>query len=285
MKKIDYKASIEGTVEENLRAIGYSSKIITKLRKELGLIVSLDRNIPLRTVDKLSIGERYQITLMDEIKRDIPNYNLPLEFVYEDNDIAVINKPYNLAVISTSNHYAKSLENALHNVWGDFVYRPVNRLDKDTSGLMIIAKNQLAHSILNKQNIIKKYVALVSGKLEGSSTIDAPIYKRETGSMVRIIDTRGQSAKTDYKTLKVYNDYSLVEFTLHTGRTHQIRVHSSYIGHPLCCDFLYNPNPQPVVAPNGNMLTRTALHSSYLEFYQPITNEKIVLSKKADFEE
>lgn len=285
MKIIDYTAKLNGTVEENLRLIGYSSKLITKLRKELGLIYSLDRKIPLRTIDKIYIGENFQITIKDEIKRKIPSYNLPLEFVYEDNDIAVINKPNNLAVISTSNHYAKSLENALHSIWGDFIYRPVNRLDKDTSGLMIIAKNQLAHSILSKEKIIKKYVALVDGKLLGTGIIDAPIYKNETGSMVRVVDNRGKFAKTSYKSLKVYTDYSLVEFTLYTGRTHQIRVHSSYIGHPLCCDFLYNPNPKPVITPNGKKLDRTALHSSYLEFTHPISKKKITLTSKADFEE
>lgn len=284
MKQIIYSATISGTVEENLRNIGYSSKLITKLRKELGLIVSIDKNVPLRTIDKLVVGEKFSITLKDEIKREIPDYNIQLNFVYEDDDIAVINKPYNLAVISTSNYYAKSLENALHSIWGDFIYRPVNRLDKDTSGLMIVAKNQLAHSVLNKQNIIKKYVALVSGKLSGKGTIEAPIYKRETGSMVRVIDARGQYAKTYYKSLKVYEEYSLVEFTLYTGRTHQIRVHAKHIGHPLCCDFLYNDNPAPIITPNGNTLSRTALHSSYLEFDHPITKQKIILTSKADFE-
>lgn len=283
MKKITYTAKLCGTIEENLRNEGLSSKIITNLRKELGLITNFD-GIPIKTVDKLNIGDKYEITLKDEITRHIPDYNLTLEFVYEDEDIAVINKPYNLAVISTSNHYAKSLENVLHYYWGDFVYRPVNRLDKDTSGLMIIAKNQLAHHKLQQQNIIKKYVALCSGKVVGEGKIDAPIYKNPTGSMVRVIDKKGQNAVTLYKSLAVYNDYSLVEFTLLTGRTHQIRVHAKHIGHPLCCDFLYNNNPQPIIAPNGTKITRTALHSSYLQFKHPITDKEIILTCKADFE-
>ena len=206
MKQIKLSAQLNNkTVEENLRNIGYSSRVITNLRKELGLIKSLDRDIILKTNDILSYNERFLITLKEKNIRPIVDYELPLQFVYEDEDIAVINKPQNLAVISTNNHYSKSLENALHFVWGDFVYRPVNRLDKDTTGLMIIAKNQLAHSILQQEKITKKYLALVSGILSNSGTINAPIYKNETGSMVRVIDPRGKEAITNYKSIKTYS--------------------------------------------------------------------------------
>ena len=238
----------------------------------------------IRTIDKLVVGEKYVITLIDEIKRDIPPYDFPIDIVYEDDDVAVINKPYSLAVLSTNLHYAKSLENVLKTKWGNFVYRPVTRLDKDTSGLMIVAKNSLSHSLLATQNVTKKYVALVEGKMDGEGTINAPIYKPESGSMKRIVDERGKQAITLYKSLKVYDEYSLVEFTLKTGRTHQIRVHSAYIGHPLCCDFLYNPNPKEIITPNGKTLTRQALHSKYLKFTHPITKLVMEFSVKADFE-
>lgn len=285
MRKLVYTAKLNSTIEDNLRNEGFSASIITELRKELGLIQNLSTNKILRTIDNINIGEKYQIILKDNITRHIPKYDFPLNIVYQDEDLIIINKPQDLAVISTNIHYAKSLENALANIFGDFIYRPVNRLDKDTSGLIIIAKNQLAHSLLQAQHITKKYVALVDGKLEGEGIIDAPIYKCDIGSMMRIVDNRGKSAKTKYKSLKVYDDYSLVEFTLFTGRTHQIRVHSAYIGHPLCADFLYNPNYKSIITPSGNTLTKQALHSSYLEFVHPVTKELMSFSIKADFEE
>ncbi len=284
MRKLTYQAKISGTVEENLRLEGFSSVIITGLRKELGLI-KRENGENLRTIDVLTCGEKYVVTLVDLVTREIPPYDFPIEITYEDEDVAVINKPHNLAVLSTNLHYAKSLENVLKIRWGNFVYRPVTRLDKDTSGLMIVAKNSLSHSLLSSQNIIKKYVALVSGKMEGEGVINAPIYKPETGSMKRIIDNRGKEAITLYKSLKVYDEYSLVEFTLKTGRTHQIRVHSAYLSHPLCCDFLYNPRPEKVLAPSGIILDRQALHSKYLAFTHPITKEFMEFSVKADFEE
>lgn len=283
MRILTFTAKITASVEENLRLEGFSSVIITGLRKELGLI-KRENGENIRTIDKLVVGEKYVITLIDEIKRDIPPYDFPIDIVYEDDDVAVINKPYSLAVLSTNLHYAKSLENVLKTKWGNFVYRPVTRLDKDTSGLMIVAKNSLSHSLLATQNVTKKYVALVEGKMDGECTINAPIYKPESGSMKRIVDERGKQAITLYKSLKVYDEYSLVEFTLKTGRTHQIRVHSAYIGHPLCCDFLYNPNPKEIITPNGKTLTRQALHSKYLKFTHPITKLVMEFSVKADFE-
>lgn len=283
MRILTFTAKITASVEENLRLEGFSSVIITGLRKELGLI-KRENGENIRTIDKLVVGEKYVITLIDEIKRDIPPYDFPIDIVYEDDDVAVINKPYSLAVLSTNLHYAKSLENVLKTKWGNFVYRPVTRLDKDTSGLMIVAKNSLSHSLLATQNVTKKYVALVEGKMDGEGTINTPIYKPETGSMKRIVDERGKQAITLYKSLEVYDEYSLVEFTLKTGRTHQIRVHSAYIGHPLCCDFLYNPNPKEIITPNGKTLTRQALHSKYLKFTHPITKVDMEFSVKADFE-
>lgn len=283
MRILTFTAKITASVEENLRLEGFSSVIITGLRKELGLI-KRENGENIRTIDKLVVGEKYVITLIDEIKRDIPPYDFPIDIVYEDDDVAVINKPYSLAVLSTNLHYAKSLENVLKTKWGNFVYRPVTRLDKDTSGLMIVAKNSLSHSLLATQNVTKKYVALVEGKMDDEGTINTPIYKPETGSMKRIVDKRGKQAITLYKSLEVYDEYSLVEFTLKTGRTHQIRVHSAYIGHPLCCDFLYNPNPKEIITPNGKTLTRQALHSKYLKFTHPITKVDMEFSVKADFE-
>lgn len=283
MRILTFTAKINASVEENLRLEGFSSVIITGLRKKLGLI-KRENGENIRTIDKLVVGEKYVVTLIDEIKRDIPPYDFPIDIVYEDDDVAVINKPYSLAVLSTNLHYAKSLENVLKLRWGNFVYRPVTRLDKDTSGLMIVAKNSLSHCLLATQNVTKKYVALVEGKMEGEGIINAPIYKPETGSMKRIVDERGKEAVTLYKSLEVYEKYSLVEFTLKTGRTHQIRVHSAYIGHPLCCDFLYNPNPKEITTPNGKILTRQALHSKYLKFQHPITKIDMEFLVKADFE-
>ena len=247
----------------------------------MGLI--LVNNLPVKIVDNVKENDIISIVLEDQEIKHVEKANIPIKIVYEDEDLAVIDKQANLAVINTRRHYGSSLENALANIWGDFVYRPVNRLDRDTSGLMIVAKNQLAHSILNYAHIQRRYIALVEGKLEGSGVIEAPIDREQDSIIKRCVRDTGKYAKTTYKVLGNKSTYSVVELELATGRTHQIRVHMAHIGHPLLCDGIYNENAKDIILDNGYKLTRHALHSSYIKFEHPILKKVIELKSKPDF--
>ena len=285
-RRLEYIATFEGSAEDILKFSGVSSSVCTALRKRLGLVckISGGQEIPIRLIDKLSQGDSFCIYLVDEDVRQIPKLDMPINIVYQDEDIAVIDKQAGLAFIPVKAHYGKSLVNALANVWGDFVYRPVNRLDRDTSGLMIVAKNQLAHSMLSAGHIRREYVALCSGVFVGekAGVIDLPI-KRSGEGMRREVSGDGEMAITHYEILDQYQDYFSARFALETGRTHQIRVHISHMGYPLCCDKLYNTNPQNIICPNGKTLDRQALHSFKLEFVHPISKKSMTFASQAEF--
>lgn len=285
-RRLEYVAEFDGSAEDVLKYRGVSSSVCTALRKRLGLVrkITDGGEIPIKLIDMLAQGERFCIYLVDEVVKPIPKADIPVNIVYQDEDIAVIDKQAGLAVIPVKAHYGKSLPNALANIWGDFVYRPVNRLDRDTSGLMIVAKNQLAHSLLSVEHIHRQYVALCSGVFAGdkSGVIDLPI-KRCGESMRRVVDTSGERAITHYEIINQYKDYFSAKFILETGRTHQIRVHASHMGYPLCCDKLYNENTQDIICPNGKTLDRQALHSCKLEFVHPISKETLTFESQAEF--
>lgn len=282
MRKVEFIAIKDGSIEENLRQIGISSSVCIRLRKRLGLIQYMQKDVFI--IQKIKKGEKFSIFLEDEKIKKVEKYDFDVKILYEDDDLAIIDKPYNLAVISTRAHYNQSLENALANKWGDFVYRPVNRLDKDTTGLMIIAKHQLAHSLLAKTKIDKKYLALCSGNIKGEGVIEKPIAKSSTSIMERIISEDGLYSKTYYKVLKNYEGYSLLELTLFTGRTHQIRVHMARIGHALICDTLYgDKNQAEYVLNDGTILKHQALHAYSLDFINPITGKRINIKSFPDY--
>lgn len=285
-RRIEYVAAFDGKAEDILKSKGISTSICTALRKSLGLVCRIadGGEIPIRLIDELSQGERFCIYLVDECVKPIPKSDIAVNIVYEDEDIAVIDKQAGIAVIPVRGHYGKSLANTLANIWGDFIYRPVNRLDRDTSGLMIVAKNQLSHSALTMKHIYREYVALCSGIYVGemSGEINLPI-KRVGEDICRKVDPSGDEAITKFEILDQYSDYFSARFVLGTGRTHQIRVHSSYMGYPLCCDKLYNPNPHKIICPNGKILDRQALHSCRLEFVHPISGEKLKFLSQAEF--
>lgn len=285
-RRIEYIAPFDGIVEDVLKYHGVSSSICTALRKSMGLVCALadGKEVPIRLVDTLSQGERLCIYLIDEDVKEIPKADIPVKIVYEDEDLAVIDKQAGLAVIPVKGHYGRCLANALANIWGDFVYRPVNRLDRDTSGLMIVAKNALAHSMLTAEHIHREYVALCEGVFKGdtSGIIDLPI-KRIGEGIRRGVEEGGDRAITHYQILTQYEEYFSAKFILETGRTHQIRVHASHIGYPLCCDKLYNENAKQITCPNGKVLNRQALHSCRLEFVHPIRKKHLSFSSTAEF--
>ena len=226
----------------------------------------------------LKKGDILQITIREKVKSSlnlIP-LKMPLDIVYEDDDLLVINKPSGLSIHPSQKHYEDSLANAVLYYLGqrgeEIVFRCVNRLDKETSGLTIVAKNMLAAAVLSEEiryrEIKREYRALVCGEMEVDGnwhTVDAPIGRVEGSAILRCVDEKGKPAVTHYQVLESKDGYSILKLRLDTGRTHQIRIHMKHIGHPLPGDYLYHPVYDKV--------DRVPLHSYSLEFLHPITFE------------
>lgn len=197
-----------------------------------------------------------------------------VDVVYEDDDLMIIDKPAPLACQSSSRNPMPALENRLMAKFGpSFVFRPINRLDKGTSGLMCAAKHAHAADLLQRQlhtdQFVRKYLAVVDGRMEGSGRIDLPIAKAGEATVKRVISHEtGKPAVTDYETVVSGDARSLVRLRLLTGRTHQIRVHLSSMGHPVTGDFLYGIE-------TADLPGRFALHSAYISLRQPLTGETI----------
>lgn len=201
---------------------------------------------------------------------------MDLDIVYEDEWCLVINKPPFVPTIPSREHPGGTLANGLLDYYREngiaATIHAVNRLDKDTSGLMLVAKHRFAHSLfssMQKQGSIKRtYAALVEGALtEESGIIDAPIGRKEESIIERTVREDGQDAVTQYQVMSSAEKYTLVTLRLETGRTHQIRVHMAYIGHPLCGDSLYGGS--------RDLIGRQALHSRVLSFFHPLLEKEM----------
>ena len=263
-------------IEQYLRRRGYSYQNLTQLKKmrESILIngVWSYMRAPLKDGDILTVHIQEP-----ESSPNIPPVKLPLDIVYEDEDIVVVNKPAGMPVHPSLNNYENSLANGLMYYYQEqgkpFIFRCTNRLDRDTSGLTVVAKHMVSSSILSsmgmRHEITREYLAIVRGALKPSEgTIDAPIGRTGSSLIERKIDfENGERAVTHYRVVEEQNGHSLVSLILETGRTHQIRVHMKYIGHPLVGDYLYNPDME--------YIDRQALHSHRLSFTHPVTGEKM----------
>lgn len=262
------------TVESFLKARGYSRQIIIQLKKNSDSIKANGRWAYIKTM--LHTGDELMIFLEEpqSSERILP-VPLPLSVVYEDEDILVVDKPADMPVHPSINNYDNTLANAVAYYYQSdkepFVFRCINRLDRDTTGLLIVAKNALSASILSAQmkerQIHRTYLALCDGTLPSSQgTIDAPIARREGSAIERCVNfENGERAVTHYRVLETCSQVTLAELRLETGRTHQIRVHMQYLGAPLMGDYLYHPD--------FTRISRVALHSSALEFIHPITGK------------
>lgn len=283
-------------LEKQVVNIEKGTKIREYLKVELGLSTRLIRSASLgkrifvndevvKMNRVLNEGEIIKIDLAKDESQDIAPEKMDIDIVYEDEDILVVNKKPFMVVHPTKSYQSGTLANGVINYFMESgqncIVRLVSRLDMNTSGLIIIAKNQFSHGMLSKEmsenKVEKKYLALVHGIMkEKQGTIDLPIYKPEgiENGIRRVIDERGQRSITHYKVVEEYNESSLVECKLETGRTHQIRVHLSHLGHPIYGDTLYGDGDEE------DLIKRQALHAFGLDFKSPRSGE--ILSLRAE---
>ena len=265
------------TIEQFLKAQEFPHQAIVQLKKTNQGI--LRNGIWAYVNERLASGDQLHLHLVEDVEESsIEPLYVPLSIVYEDEDLLVIDKPANMPIHPSMNHHEGTLANGIMYYFKeqglDFTFRAINRLDRDTSGLTIIAKHLLSGGILSRQvsnkEIHRTYRAICQGNISDSGRIDAPIGRVKDGVIERCVDfENGERAVTHFKKIAYDEDkhLSLVELKLETGRTHQIRVHLKHIGHPIIGDFLYNPDYR--------FCQRQALHSASLNFVHPITKKEM----------
>lgn len=277
-------SSFHMTISDYLKAKGYSHAILVHLKKTPDSILLNNHWEYVNT--RLTPGDTLKIVLSEQSSSaNIVPVSLPLSICYEDEDILVADKPAGMPIHPSMGHHENTLANAVcgyyHKKGIPYTFRCVNRLDRDTTGLVILAKHMLSSAILNQdlrnRNVHREYLAIASGMVPKSGTISAPIGRKTDSAIERQVDfSKGEIAITHYRRLAYRDGLSLVSLHLETGRTHQIRVHMSYIGYPLIGDFLYHPDFTATdfvsnVPPFRTKIKRQALHSYRLQFTHPIT--------------
>jgi 23S rRNA pseudouridine1911/1915/1917 synthase len=251
-----------------------SDRLLTKLKKEQKIFLN---EKPVYVTEKVSTGDLIHIDMnFEETSDNIIPTEMDLDIVYEDEYLLIINKPPFIPVHPSCNHYENSLSNGVKYYFNLInlkrKIRPVNRLDKDTSGLVIFAKHEYIQESLIKQmkcnSFKKEYMAILTGNLiEKSGTIDVPISRKAGSIMERETSQNGENAISHFELIKNFENYALVKYTLETGRTHQLRVHSKYIGHPILGDTLYGEK--------SNLINRQALHAYKISFVHPIKKKTL----------
>ena len=274
-KLTEYKTIKQVLKEEFL----LSDRLIIKLKQTKQIYLN---NVATFINQKLEIGDEIIIDLdFEEACDNIVPTKMDLDILYEDDGILIINKPPFLPVHPSMDHYDDSLSNGIK-YYFDCIglkrkIRPVNRLDKNTSGIVIFAKNEYIQECLVKQmksNVFEKeYIAIAEGIInKNEQIIDAPIARKENSIIERCVNSNGDNAITVINLIKNYSDYSLIKCILKTGRTHQIRVHTSYIGHPIIGDDLYGYK--------SNKINRQALHAHKIKLIHPITKKQLEIEAK-----
>lgn len=276
MNKFNYVVSEndvknELPIKELLRCnFKFSSRLNKKIKRESLILLN---GIPVKTFIIPQLGDIISVRLPEEASDFTPE-NIPVDILYEDDDLLIINKQPGIVVHPTKGHPAHTLANGIMKHIIDtnqnFKIRFINRLDMDTSGVLTVGKNSHAQDDYTKQmadgNVKKKYTAVVKGILENDyGTIDLPIGRPDVEKVERcVMENGGSPSITHYKVMERYTKgYTLVELLLETGRTHQIRVHMSHIGHPVVGDHLYGGS-------NPFLIERQALHSTSISFYHPV---------------
>lgn len=253
-----------------------SDRLITKLKKANKIYLN---SLPTYTKKSVTVGDTVSVLIdFEEDNSNIVASNIPLNIIYEDDYLLVLNKPANIAIHPSILHFDNSLSNGVKFYFDKLglkkKIRIVNRLDRNTSGIVILAKNEYIQECLIKQmktnEFKKEYLAIAKGILESKSgTLNFPIARKEGSIIERTVSSDGDSAITHYDVVKEFNNLSLVHIVLETGRTHQIRVHFSHIGHPILGDTLYS-SP-------SKLINRQALHSYKLTFIHPVTKKVVSL--------
>lgn len=269
MSEIKFTAPYESdgkSVGEFLRECGASRRLITRLKRvPMGITLN---DAHARTIDIVHSGDVVAM-LIEKGEGLDENCELYAPIIYEDNDLVVYNKPVNMPVHPSHRHRNDTLGNLFSAQHDGLTFRPINRLDKDTSGLCVIAKNSFAAAKLSG-DVEKTYYAVVCGRLTAmNGTIDAPIGRCGDSVITREVRPDGQLAVTHYTVLETNDKYTLVRIKLETGRTHQIRVHFSHIGYPLAGDDLYGGNTSDI--------THQALHCGELKFISPVSRKRVIL--------
>lgn len=264
------------TVHELLRKnFKFSSKFRTKIK--FNSLVDLNGSVSPGYI-RPKAGDIISIRLPEE-RSDFTPEDIPLDILFEDEDLLILNKQSGIVVHPTKGHPSHTIANGLMKHMDDtkqaFKIRFVNRIDMNTTGIIIVAKNSNVQNDIAYQmkfgRVVKKYLAIVHGIVEENHfKIDLPIGRPVQESIRRTVTKNGgKNAVSEIKVLSRFNEYSLVEITLHTGRTHQIRVHLSHIGHPILGDELYDGSTE--------LIQRQALHAYQIEFTHPTTQEDIVV--------
>ena len=261
-------------VEQFLRRKGYSLQNLSEIKRMPKSVIV--NGIHYYMNQYLKTGDHLSIHICEEkCSEKIPPVQMSLDIIYEDEDIIVINKPAGMPIHPSMNNYTNSMANAL--AWyyekqeKPFIFRCCNRLDRDTSGLTVVAKHLVSGSIIStmvkERKFHREYLAIVRGHINPPcGTIDAPLARKPGTIIERTVDwENGERAITHYQFVKKANGHSLISLQLETGRTHQIRIHMKHLGYPLIGDYLYNPDME--------YIHRQALHSHRIAFTHPITGE------------
>ena len=269
---IEYKVSDSKTILQILKEdLSFSSRLITKIKNN----ILLNEQI-VKTYDTTNVGDILRIDLSFEETSDniVPNSEIKLKILYEDEWMLIVDKPPFMPVHPSINHYEDSLSNGVKAYFESIglkkKIRPVNRLDKNTTGIVIFAKSEYIQE--NLTDYEKYYLAIVHGKTEESGIIDKPIARKLPSIIERTVRDDGDQAITRYKTLEFKNNMSLVECKLETGRTHQIRVHMASIGHSIIGDDLYGVS--------STLINRQALHAYKIKFVHPVSRKEMVIESE-----
>ena len=261
-------------IEQYLRRKGYSGQNLAEIKRMPKSVLVNGEHYYMK--QKLNTGDHLFIHICEtKCSEKIPPVQIPLDIVYEDEDIIVINKQAGMPIHPSLNNYMNSMANALAWYYQEqgkpFIFRCCNRLDRDTSGLTVVAKHLVSGNILSdmvrRRDIHREYLAIVRGHVSPEAgTINAPLARKPGTIIERTVDwEQGETAITHYRLVEERNGHSLISLRLETGRTHQIRIHMKYLGYPLIGDYLYNPDME--------YIGRQALHSHRLSFTHPITGK------------
>jgi len=255
------------------RALGLSGTQLGRVRHTPGALL-LD-GVPARTIDRAHVGQQVTVDIPEKVGHPIAAAaQIPLDILYEDDDLILLNKPAGIATHPGAGHPDDTLANALAARMGEgYIFRPIGRLDRSTSGLLLTAKNAHAqHRLIGQMKAglyHKEYFAIVCGCPDpAAGVVDAPISRSDDSLLRRTVDPAGAPARTAYRVLAREGDLALVVLAPETGRTHQIRVHMAHIGHPLAGDFLYGKE-------EPDLIPRAALHASGLAFAHPVTGQQM----------